>query len=236
MAHAKAGEYDAAQRCYAQALELDPAQRDAHVARGAALANCGMLERGVEACEEALRIDPDDANAARYRDAMRAKLAAQRDAGAKGDGGTGESEAAAVQGSAPPPPHAPHAPHAPHVPPQQQQQPGAAGASVALLNTVLAAAADRLRGKHSKHSKHSKHKKKRKKKRSSKEHKAKKRVRGCMLACEGRLADRVLCLFVFCAPQRSGAGDASPRKSKRARDGSGGSSSGSGSGSSSSSG
>lgn len=49
VAHAKARDAEAALRCYNQALELDPRQIDAYVARGAAHANdkrCGAAAAG----------------------------------------------------------------------------------------------------------------------------------------------------------------------------------------------
>ena len=44
-AHARAGDFAAALRCYSQALDVDPLNADAHVAVGAAMANGGELER-----------------------------------------------------------------------------------------------------------------------------------------------------------------------------------------------
>ena len=169
VAHAKAGDLEAALRCYAQALELDAAHRDAHVARGAALANCGRLREGREACEAALRLDPSDRNAREYLDAITAKMAAQA---AEPEP---EPAAAAMERAvdAPPPSQAAPAPpaavsgaHARGIePPGPVAQPATAGAPhakaevpvAAALHDALRAAADKLRHKH-KHKRKHKHK------------------------------------------------------------------------------
>ena len=54
--HAKAGEYDAAQACYKQALDLDRRNSDAWVAAGAAHANRGEFPQAVSHFRTALGI------------------------------------------------------------------------------------------------------------------------------------------------------------------------------------
>ena len=187
VAHAKGGDLEAALRCYAQALELDPAHRDAHVARGAALANCGRLREGREACEAALRLDPSDRNARQYLDAITAKLAAhavEPEAEPAAAAGVQMADALKPKEAAPAPPAATAGNHARGIePPGPMVQPAAAGApyaarpkaeppAAAALHDVLRAAADKLRHKH---------KRKRKHKHDSSAKKSKK-VRRCELA------------------------------------------------------
>ncbi len=54
VAHAKAGEYDTAQQCYRQALDLDRRNSDAWVAAGAAHANRGEFPQAVSHFRTAL--------------------------------------------------------------------------------------------------------------------------------------------------------------------------------------
>ena len=191
VAHAKSGDTEAALCCYAQALELDPAHRDAHVARGAALANCGRLREGQEACEAALLLDPSDRNARQYLDAIAAKLAAQaaepepepvpaalREQAAEAPGQRRAEEAP------PPPPAAAAGLHARAIEPPGPMAPTAAATKAAgkaeppvaaALHDALRAAADKLRHKH---------KRKRKHKHDSSAKKSKKvRARRCLTSC-----------------------------------------------------
>ena len=172
VAHAKSGDLEAALRCYAQALELDPAHRDAHVARGAALANCGRLREGREACEAALRLDPSDRNARQYLDAIAAKLAAQAaEPEPEPAPATGERQAAEApwlnraeeEAPAPPPAAAAAAvqtrvvePPGPMAPPAAAARPAAKAEPpvAAALHDALRAAADKLRHKHKRKRKH----------------------------------------------------------------------------------
>lgn len=169
VAHARGGDLEAALRCYAQALELVPEHRDAHVARGAALANCGRLAEGREACEAALRLDPSDRNAQQYLDAIVAKLAAQQAQVPMPMPNTAET--VATQTAAPPLPAAqaiaPRAIEPPGpVAPLAAAAPAPARAgepAVAALNDALRAAADKLRRKRKHSRKHDSAKKKSKK-------------------------------------------------------------------------
>jgi len=63
---------------YDHALEIDPANADAYVAKGAALANRDLFESAVQQFERALRTQPDHPNAGKYLEATKAKLEAQR--------------------------------------------------------------------------------------------------------------------------------------------------------------
>lgn len=166
VAHARGGDLEAALRCYAQALELVPTSIDAHVARGAALANCGRLAEGRQACEAALRLDPSDRNAQQYLDAIVAKLAAQPAQAMPNTAEAVAMQAAAApalptaaiapRGIEPPGPVAPPAAAAP--PPARAGEP-----AVAALNDALRAAADKLRRKRKHSRKHDSAKKKSKK-------------------------------------------------------------------------
>ncbi|KAJ9527084.1 hypothetical protein QJQ45_025210, partial [Haematococcus lacustris] len=61
-----AGRWQEAHRCYDKALELQPDNADAHVARGAALAMESQLASAAHSFRLALAIDPDSRNAAAY--------------------------------------------------------------------------------------------------------------------------------------------------------------------------
>ncbi len=60
-----AGDYDEARRCYSKALELQPGNVDALVARGAALANQRDFPPAASDLRHALSLDPNNKNAAR---------------------------------------------------------------------------------------------------------------------------------------------------------------------------
>eukprot|EP00727_Mastigamoeba_balamuthi_P000847 m51a1_g1076 hypothetical protein (418) ;mRNA; f:5926-7646 len=60
---AKKGDYQKAMVCYKQAIEVDPQNADAYVARGAAYANQDKLHEAVREFERALEIDPSFPNA-----------------------------------------------------------------------------------------------------------------------------------------------------------------------------
>eukprot|EP01122_Echinamoeba_exundans_P012643 TRINITY_DN533_c0_g1_i5.p1 TRINITY_DN533_c0_g1~~TRINITY_DN533_c0_g1_i5.p1 ORF type:complete len:564 (-),score=67.31 TRINITY_DN533_c0_g1_i5:78-1769(-) len=72
--HAKREDYKTAMKHYSHALHFDPDNRDAHVARGACFYNINMLEDAEKEFQEALRIDPTDANALRYMSSTKEKL------------------------------------------------------------------------------------------------------------------------------------------------------------------
>lgn len=65
---AKAGDHLTAMKYYDTAMELWPDHKDALVARGAALANDGKFTAAIASFDRALRIDPTDANASKYRE------------------------------------------------------------------------------------------------------------------------------------------------------------------------
>jgi tetratricopeptide (TPR) repeat protein len=69
-----AGDYAEAHRCYDKSLQLDPGNADAHVARGAALANQQQLAEALHSFEAALGINGDHANAAKYRDTVQQRM------------------------------------------------------------------------------------------------------------------------------------------------------------------
>jgi tetratricopeptide (TPR) repeat protein len=77
--HAKKSDYKSAMKFYNQALQVDPKNKDAYVARGAAFANVNMLEDAVLDFEKALTIDGTDANANKYLAIIREKLRQQRE-------------------------------------------------------------------------------------------------------------------------------------------------------------
>lgn len=60
------GEYQQALDCYNKALTLNPSNCDAYVARGAAHANQKHFHAAVADFQAALRLDPSNANAAKY--------------------------------------------------------------------------------------------------------------------------------------------------------------------------
>jgi len=74
VAKAKAGDQTGALEHYAAALELFPAHREGLVGKGAALANLGKFKESLRAFEAALKLDPEDANARRYRDIALSRL------------------------------------------------------------------------------------------------------------------------------------------------------------------
>ncbi len=65
---AKRGDYTTAIKCYEQALELDPRNAVAFVAKGAALANQGKFKDAAMDLEKALKINPQVENAQKYLD------------------------------------------------------------------------------------------------------------------------------------------------------------------------
>ncbi len=75
IALARAGKHVAAVECYDAALKVCHRHLDALTARGAALANIGKLHAAVVAFEMALAVNPMDANATKYLEATRKKLA-----------------------------------------------------------------------------------------------------------------------------------------------------------------
>ncbi|KAJ9527507.1 hypothetical protein QJQ45_025762 [Haematococcus lacustris] len=68
-----AGRWQEAHRCYDKALELQPDNADAHVARGAALAMESQLASAAHSFRLALAIDPDSRNAAAYLEQVQRK-------------------------------------------------------------------------------------------------------------------------------------------------------------------
>jgi tetratricopeptide (TPR) repeat protein len=70
-----AGDYQQAMECYDKALTLNPGNCDAFVARGAARANQRQFEAALQDFKAALRIDPSNANAAKY---LQVKLCGQQ--------------------------------------------------------------------------------------------------------------------------------------------------------------
>ncbi|KAL4420925.1 hypothetical protein ABPG77_001408 [Micractinium sp. CCAP 211/92] len=75
VALAKAGDLAGALPCYDQALQLDPGNADALVARGAALANRREWQRASDDLEAALQLQPQHSNAQLYLDAVQSKAA-----------------------------------------------------------------------------------------------------------------------------------------------------------------
>ncbi|KAI8473859.1 MAG: hypothetical protein J3K34DRAFT_391529 [Monoraphidium minutum] len=82
VAYAKAGELGEALSCYNKALQLDPCNADALVARGAASANRRGFAPALADFEAALRLCPGDANARAYLEATRAHMQQQEAAAA----------------------------------------------------------------------------------------------------------------------------------------------------------
>lgn len=68
------GKYDDALKYYKQALELNPANADAFVARGAALANKGQYQNAIKDFDKALEFEPSDAAAIEYKDKIEKRL------------------------------------------------------------------------------------------------------------------------------------------------------------------
>lgn len=67
------GDYGSACRAYNEALELDPGNGDALVARGASYANQGRFVEALRDFDAALERNPRDRNAAKYRKAIEEK-------------------------------------------------------------------------------------------------------------------------------------------------------------------
>jgi len=59
---------------YKQALELNPANADAFVARGAALANKGQYQDAIKDFDKALGIEPSDGAAIEYKERIEKRL------------------------------------------------------------------------------------------------------------------------------------------------------------------
>ncbi|GFR41162.1 hypothetical protein Agub_g1827, partial [Astrephomene gubernaculifera] len=70
VAAAKQGNYTEAHKCYSRALELDPGNAEAYVARGAAHANQRSFQEAERDLRHALDLDPGHRNAANYLDAV----------------------------------------------------------------------------------------------------------------------------------------------------------------------
>jgi tetratricopeptide (TPR) repeat protein len=70
----KAERYDEAERCFAQAIELDPMSVRAYVARGACRANQRKYAEAMADFDKALSVDADDATAKSYRAAVEDKM------------------------------------------------------------------------------------------------------------------------------------------------------------------
>jgi len=83
IAYAKEGLYEKAMASYGHALEVDPQNADAHVARGAAYANQNLLEAAGHEFDAALKVEPEHPNAAKYREATKAKLKARLEVAAE---------------------------------------------------------------------------------------------------------------------------------------------------------
>ena len=90
----KAERYEDAERCFAQAIELDPTSVRAYVARGACRANQRRYAEAMADFDKALSVDADDAMAKSYRAAVEDKML--RVARARGASG-----ARAVDGTTP---------------------------------------------------------------------------------------------------------------------------------------
>ena len=70
----KAERYEDAERCFAQAIELDPTSVRAYVARGACRANQRRYAEAMADFDKALSVDADDAMAKSYRAAVEDKM------------------------------------------------------------------------------------------------------------------------------------------------------------------
>ncbi|MEW5299875.1 MAG: hypothetical protein WDW38_010791 [Sanguina aurantia] len=77
--HAKGGNHEEAASCYAKALELDPGNSDAYVARGALQANRKHLSEAAADFGKALALNPGNVNAGKYLEAVRTKQQQQRE-------------------------------------------------------------------------------------------------------------------------------------------------------------
>ena len=69
----KAERWEEAERCFAQALELDPEHVRAYAARGACYANRRMYAEAIRDFDRALKIDPNDGAAKAYKAAVEEK-------------------------------------------------------------------------------------------------------------------------------------------------------------------
>eukprot|EP00928_Gymnodinium_smaydae_P043897 TRINITY_DN29336_c0_g1_i1.p1 TRINITY_DN29336_c0_g1~~TRINITY_DN29336_c0_g1_i1.p1 ORF type:complete len:490 (+),score=85.25 TRINITY_DN29336_c0_g1_i1:39-1508(+) len=91
VAKARTGDQKAALERYDAALDLCPQHKEGLVARGAALTNVGRLKEALQDFEDALKLDPADANALRYREICRKRAREETGAfgGGVGSGGLG---------------------------------------------------------------------------------------------------------------------------------------------------
>eukprot|EP00927_Polykrikos_kofoidii_P061472 TRINITY_DN56303_c0_g1_i1.p1 TRINITY_DN56303_c0_g1~~TRINITY_DN56303_c0_g1_i1.p1 ORF type:complete len:600 (+),score=83.85 TRINITY_DN56303_c0_g1_i1:224-2023(+) len=71
VSRARAGDQKGALERYDAALDLYPRHKEGLVARGAALTNVGRLKEALRDFDMALKLDPGDANAAKYREIAR---------------------------------------------------------------------------------------------------------------------------------------------------------------------
>eukprot|EP00877_Chromochloris_zofingiensis_P008796 jgi/Chrzof1/416/Cz01g15040.t1 len=74
VAAAKSGDYKEAHRCYDKALDMNPTNVDAYVARGAAHANQKQLLAAIKDFQHALDLDGQNVNAAKYLEATQQHL------------------------------------------------------------------------------------------------------------------------------------------------------------------
>ncbi|KYR02386.1 hypothetical protein DLAC_01225 [Tieghemostelium lacteum] len=75
---AKNGKFEEAIKIYIDALDVDPRNRDAYVALGAAYANTNRLELAIDNFKYALKIDPKDPNANKYLESCLSRLQDQK--------------------------------------------------------------------------------------------------------------------------------------------------------------
>mmetsp|Transcript_69796 Transcript_69796/g.133155 ORF Transcript_69796/g.133155 Transcript_69796/m.133155 type:complete len:146 (+) Transcript_69796:3-440(+) len=87
ISRARAGDQKAALERYDAALELCPRHKEGLVGRGAALVNVGRLNDALRDFDLALKLDPNDANAMKYREIARRKI---RDEGIVGSSNQGD--------------------------------------------------------------------------------------------------------------------------------------------------
>jgi len=97
VSRARAGDQKGAMERYAAALELCPRHKEGLVGRGAALVNVGRPREALKDFDAALRLDPDDANATKYREIARRRL---RDEGVGTAGSEGDERSKRRRGVA----------------------------------------------------------------------------------------------------------------------------------------
>ncbi|RXG58791.1 Tetratricopeptide repeat protein 14-like protein [Armadillidium vulgare] len=80
VAHFKQNQHEEAFQCLNKALQIDPENVEAFVAKGALLANLGRYEKAIEDFEKSLKLNPNHSNARKYMCETLVELGKQKEA------------------------------------------------------------------------------------------------------------------------------------------------------------